>query len=323
MTAARIARADAARLTYRRLKNPTNERLRDYLRERSRITDSGCWEWICPKKPGGYAAVTINGTRHVSHRLAFEVFIGQIPAGLVLDHLCRNTYCINPDHLEPVTQQENILRGIGRSAVNAEKTHCPRGHKYTPENVWINSGRRYCRACRRSLNAEYKRLRKARLQVAKTIVSLAALGLVACAGHTGASSAAELVPFQPQRTAGSSPTPTPSVSAVQESGFTPSATPARVAAPLPSPDSAGTSTIAQQIHQTFGAAGPTAVRIARCESHLNPKARNGSHLGLFQVSEPLHGWRARGVSLFDVATNIRVAHELYAESGWRPWRACA
>lgn len=86
-----------------------------------------------------------------AHRWSYEHYVGPIPAGLHLDHLCRNPKCVNPEHLEPVTIKENLLRGIGPSARNAAKTHCPVGHPYSPENTYINpnQGQRICRSCGR------------------------------------------------------------------------------------------------------------------------------------------------------------------------------
>jgi len=70
---------------------------------------------------------------------------------LEIDHLCRVRCCVNPDHLEAVTHRENILRGNTFAAVNAAKTHCPKGHEYTPENTRIHTGgRRQCIACSRA-----------------------------------------------------------------------------------------------------------------------------------------------------------------------------
>ena len=84
-----------------------------------------------------------------AHRFAYEALVGPIPEGLHLDHLCRNRKCVNPEHLEPVTCQENRLRGEGFNAENAAKTHCPEGHPYSGENVAIRGGRRHCRECQR------------------------------------------------------------------------------------------------------------------------------------------------------------------------------
>lgn len=94
--------------------------------------------------------------------MSHELHKGPIPEGLVIDHLCRNRGCVNPDHLEAVTQRENILRGEGLAAANARKTHCPKGHPYSGENLYVvpSSGRRQCRICadaRRALSAEVRR----------------------------------------------------------------------------------------------------------------------------------------------------------------------
>lgn len=84
-----------------------------------------------------------------AHRVAFELIRGCIPNGLVLDHLCRNRGCVNPDHLEPVTFRENIMRGVGYTAQQARKTHCRHGHEFTVENTYVWRGGRICRTCRR------------------------------------------------------------------------------------------------------------------------------------------------------------------------------
>ena len=77
----------------------------------------------------GYGHISVNGTMQLVHRLAYSMFV-PIPEGLVLDHLCRNRSCINPNHLEPVTVAENNLRGEGCMADYARRTHCPQGHAY-------------------------------------------------------------------------------------------------------------------------------------------------------------------------------------------------
>lgn len=96
------------------------------------------------------------------HRAMYEYFIGPIPDGLVVDHLCRTPACINPDHLEPVTQKENLDRGYGISAINGRKTHCIKGHEFTPETTTINKNRgdRVCRLCVRERDRRYYKSRK-------------------------------------------------------------------------------------------------------------------------------------------------------------------
>jgi hypothetical protein len=109
----------------------------------------GCWEWTGFKDSTGYGRISILSKRRSAHRLSYEHHLGPIPVGLVIDHLCRNPGCVNPLHLEPVTQTENIKRGISPIPANAAKTHCLRGHEYTQLNTGVNAGKRYCKACDR------------------------------------------------------------------------------------------------------------------------------------------------------------------------------
>jgi len=113
--------------------------------------ETGCWEWPGHPNTYGYGDVSVAGKRHKVHRLVFEHFMGPIPAGLQLDHLCRNRICANYTHLEPVTCQVNLLRGETHNSRNATKTHCMRGHEFTPENTLMARSRygRICRQCRR------------------------------------------------------------------------------------------------------------------------------------------------------------------------------
>ncbi len=125
------------------------------------LVGDGCWGWIGTRNNRGYGryrAVRGSNREVVAHRIAYEMVIGAVPDGLQLDHLCRNRGCVNPWHLEPVTCRENLMRGVGFSAVNAMKTHCPEGHEYTAANTYINV-RRYGRHCRTCAMLYQRRLR--------------------------------------------------------------------------------------------------------------------------------------------------------------------
>jgi len=109
-----------------------------------------CWEWMgCTVT--GYGIFHFNGRRILAHRFFYELFKGLIPKGLVIDHLCRNKKCVYINHLEAVTQKENILRGIGVASQNSKKTHCIHGHKFTLQNTYIyikkGNKERYCKTC--------------------------------------------------------------------------------------------------------------------------------------------------------------------------------
>lgn len=109
------------------------------------VCESGCWEWIGARTPLGYGRV---GTLDYAHRKYYERAHGAIPDGMDLDHLCRNPSCVRPDHLEPVTRGENLRRGATLVAINTKKTHCPKGHPYSPDNTYRRAnGNRHCRTC--------------------------------------------------------------------------------------------------------------------------------------------------------------------------------
>lgn len=113
--------------------------------------DADCWSWAGRRDPHGYGKFQLTGVYRgpvFAHRVAFVLANGEIPAGLVVDHLCRNTSCVNPSHLEAVPTAVNILRGQGAPARHARVTHCPQGHEYAPENTRRRAdGRRSCLAC--------------------------------------------------------------------------------------------------------------------------------------------------------------------------------
>jgi HNH endonuclease len=112
---------------------------------------STCWLWMGGRNSKGYPYFYDGSRTRRAHRVAYELVCGVIPAGMTLDHLCRVRHCVNPAHLEPVSDRENILRGNGWSGRNARKTHCPQGHEYTPENTRIHtSGGRLCVTCDRA-----------------------------------------------------------------------------------------------------------------------------------------------------------------------------
>ena len=125
---------------------------------------AGCWEWIAGKDKDGYGLhhVAVGKSPARAHRFSYELVNGPITDGLHIDHLCRNRACVRPDHLEPVTCRENLLRGDGFAATNAAKTHCPKGHEYTPENTYVRKRMRSCRECKRQKDRERYRAKKSR-----------------------------------------------------------------------------------------------------------------------------------------------------------------
>ena len=117
-----------------------------------KIDKASCVLW--PKTSyNGYAyPVNIRGRNYQRHRLAYRAFVGPIPRGLNLDHLCRNRNCINPYHLEAVTQKENCRRGLVNK--NKHKKECLRGHPFTKNNTYVSGHGmwRECRVCRKMLS---------------------------------------------------------------------------------------------------------------------------------------------------------------------------
>lgn len=114
------------------------------------VDENGCWRWqgtIFQKT--GYGSFWFEGKSTLVHRWAYRRFVGEIPFGLQIDHLCRVRDCCNPDHLEAVTPRENNRRSTSPTAKNAAKTHCVNGHEFTPENTYVTKkGQRYCITCR-------------------------------------------------------------------------------------------------------------------------------------------------------------------------------
>lgn len=139
---------------------------KDLLRFLSKIkrTDTGCWEWTASKFSSGYGywCIYLPGAQRkaqVAHRAAYEHFVGSIPVGLDLDHLCRNRACVNPEHLEPVTRSENLLRSPLMGQQMRDKEVCVRGHPLVGENASLKSrkdGHRVCKICARERQKGYR-----------------------------------------------------------------------------------------------------------------------------------------------------------------------
>jgi len=145
---------------------PTDTTIFSFLARVDWENDTGCWNWTGGLSEGGYGMFCLGKRQALvrAHRYAYEQFKGPIPAGLVVDHLCRNRRCVNPDHLEPVTMLENIQRGRGfatsRYSPNTLVTHCPQGHPYDEENTYrTKKGHRACRQCHREKVKLYQRAR--------------------------------------------------------------------------------------------------------------------------------------------------------------------
>ena len=117
--------------------------------------DTPCWLWTAAKGKAGYGLFSYGGRKSphlvLTHRITYQLLVGPIPVGLELDHLCRNTICCSPQHLEAVTHRENMIRGNVHSngREQAAKTHCPQGHPYDLFNTIYKKGSRYCRECHR------------------------------------------------------------------------------------------------------------------------------------------------------------------------------
>ena len=117
-----------------------------------------CWPWTASKFPNGYGHFHAHkGIGMGAHRFSFAIANGEIEKGLVVDHICNRPDCVNPDHLQAISQRENVLRGSGLSAMNATKSACKMGHPFDEKNTYRFAGKRECRMCR---SAAAKRCRQ-------------------------------------------------------------------------------------------------------------------------------------------------------------------
>ena len=126
--------------------------------EKHIILDGDCWIWTGHLNSDGYGIIKVEGKSLLAHRVAYEIYRGQIFQEL--DHTCRMRACIFPWHLEDVSHKENVNRGARHSSevlirMRLRKTHCPQGHEYTPENTYNYKDGRKCKTCVKSRMADY------------------------------------------------------------------------------------------------------------------------------------------------------------------------
>lgn len=135
----------------------------DRFMDKVDATGDGCWEWTAAKEDAGYGIFSIARSRtRRAHRVSYELHVGPIPDGLVIDHLCRNKGCVRPEHLEAVTGAENVRRGLG-GILRVPKSHCRHGHEYTEANKrMVNAGGYPSYTCRTCESLRNDRRREAR-----------------------------------------------------------------------------------------------------------------------------------------------------------------
>lgn len=125
------------------------ERILERVTKQDRGHGTPCWISDRAMNEAGYTKIGVRRRSYYTHRLAYEVFVGSIPESMHLDHLCRQPACCNPQHLEPVTPRENVMRGNSHVVAQAAQTHCKYGHAYAEANTGVCAGKRYCRECNR------------------------------------------------------------------------------------------------------------------------------------------------------------------------------
>lgn len=138
---------------------PVGRSVPDMLADRTAYEpNTGCWLWIGNVNVHGYGVLNVDGKRQRAHRVAYQLEVGPVPEGKVLDHLCRVRCCVNPSHLEPVTARENSIRGDSPNIRAFRAGTCKRGHPRTAENTYfhVKGGRRHCLACAALTDSAYR-----------------------------------------------------------------------------------------------------------------------------------------------------------------------
>lgn len=150
-------------MTYRK-RGLDGKELLDYLRSRCVVTENGCWLWQGCISDGRYGSLKYKGRIRRAHCVTYELSVGPVPDNLELDHTCKVTTCINPEHLEPVTHKVNVQRGDLKHVSGkryAAQTHCIHGHPYEPHNLYLDKkGHKSCRTCARDRNRAARQVKK-------------------------------------------------------------------------------------------------------------------------------------------------------------------
>lgn len=121
-----------------------------------------CWLWTGSVVGDGYGEFQYMGKRYSAHRLALQLDGRPVPRGMHADHTCRNKLCVNPAHLRVVTPKVNALENsVGVAAINAAKTHCPKGHPLSGANLYLEKkGSRSCKECHRIATRQWKQKKR-------------------------------------------------------------------------------------------------------------------------------------------------------------------
>jgi len=115
--------------------------------------ETKCWLWNRSVRSDGYGTYYANGKQNYAHRFAYETLVGPVPEGMQLDHLCRVRNCINPKHLEPVTQEENTRRAVEAN----RRTACPQSHPYDEKNTYLYHGYKKCKTCKLEATRKWRK----------------------------------------------------------------------------------------------------------------------------------------------------------------------